>query len=82
MRPKFGAHVSIVRGEEEGIVKGTWPVKLNAEWVNFNYSNDLQIVYNYIWMPVWSSAFNDIRERLGLPREPIKSFHMTVGRTE
>lgn len=81
-RPKFGAHVSIIRGEEEGIEKGNWPVKLNAEWTDFEYSNDLKIVYNYVWMPVWSPYFNDVREKLGLSKNPIKPFHMTVGRTD
>ena len=79
---QYMGHVSIIRGEEEGIEKGNWPVKLNAEWTDFEYSNDLKIVYNYVWMPVWSPYFNDVREKLGLSKNPIKPFHMTVGRTD
>ena len=81
-RPKFGAHISIVRGEEENITQGAWEHNLSGAWIDFEYSNDLKIVYNYVWMPVWSPSFNDIREKVGLSREPIKSFHMTVGRTD
>ena len=82
MRPKFGAHISIIRGEEEGIVQGSWPRNLNAEWIDFEYSNDLKIVVNYVWMPVWSPTFGDIREKCGVAREPIKGYHMTVGRVD
>ena len=82
MRPKFGAHISIVRGGDEGISQGTLERNLNGEWIDFNYSNEIELVINYVWMPVWGDALYAIRERVGVPREPVKSFHMTVGRTE
>lgn len=81
MRPKFGAHISIVRGEEEGIEKGNWERNMEGPEITFFYSNEIMDVHNYVWMPVWGDDLFRIRREVGLS-EPIKSFHMTVGRTE
>ena len=81
MRPKYGAHISIVRGEDEGITQGTWDRNMDGPEITFNYSNDLVDVYNYVWMPVWGDDLLRIRQEVGLG-EPVKPFHMTVGRTD
>lgn len=81
MRPKFGAHISIVRGEEEGITNGTWERNMDGPEITFFYSNELVEVYNYVWMPVWGDDLLNARKNVGLS-DPIKPFHMTVGRTD
>ena len=81
MRPRNGAHISLARGEDEGIMEGSWERNLDGEIIQFNYSNDLIERGNYIWMPVWGESLYNIREKVGLKREPILPFHMTVGRT-
>ena len=80
MKPKWGAHISIVRGSEER-EPVTELYRLQRENLNiqFYYNNKLEQHYNYIWMPVWGSDLNNVREECGLPREPIMPFHMTVG---
>lgn len=80
MRPKYGAHISLVRGEEEGITNGGWTRNMEGPEITFNYSNDLLTVENYVWMPVWGDDLLRIRREVGLS-DPIKPFHMTVGRT-
>ncbi len=82
MRPKFGAHISIVRGEEEGIKEGNWEVNHDGELITFQYTPDILEVYNYVWLQVYGEDLNKVREKVGLSREPLKPFHMTVGRTD
>ena len=81
MRPKFGAHVSLVRGEEEGITKGTWEPNMSGEEIEFSYDGDIIDVFNYVWMKVWGDDLIKIRNKVGL-KDPIKPFHMTIGRTD
>jgi hypothetical protein len=81
MKPKFGAHISIVRGEEEGIIKGNWEPNKDGGWINFSYNQDVKEVANYVWLLVYGDDLGRIREEVGLSKEPIKPFHMTVGRT-
>lgn len=78
-RPKWGAHISVVRGEEDGLTEPRWEYNLNGETVTFSYSNNLVAVRNYLWIPVQGEILYNLRERFGLNREPIMPFHMTVG---
>ena len=81
MRPKNGAHISIARGEDEGIMESRWKRNINGPRIEFYYSNELITKDNYIWMPVWGEQLYKVRENVGLPTQPILPFHMTVGRT-
>ena len=81
MRPKHGAHISIVRGGEENITQGTWERNMNGPEITFTYSGEIIDVYNYVWMPVFGDDLLRVRKEVGLG-EPIKPFHMTIGRTE
>ena len=45
MKPRFGAHISVVRGEEENITQGTWERNLNGPEITFYYSNEIVDVY-------------------------------------
>jgi len=84
MKPRWGAHISVVRGSEEN-----QPTSFLFEYtrknpiISFSYSNLLEHhPKGYVWMPVWGKDLEDVREECGLPREPIMPFHMTVGRSD
>jgi histidyl-tRNA synthetase len=49
--------------------------------LEFSYEHDVREVENYLWLPVYGDDLSRVREEVGLSREPIKPFHMTVGRT-
>jgi len=82
MRPKWGAHISIVRGEEDGLTTPIWEYNINGETVEFSYSNELVEVRNYVWIPILGDELRDIRVKFGLSRETVLPLHMTVGRTD
>ena len=84
MRPKWGAHISIIRGEEETEKKEFFfEFERKDKKVTFNYSNLLeQHPHGYVWMPCWGTDLEEVREECGLPRKPIMPFHMTVGRSD
>jgi len=80
MIPKWGAHISIVRGSEElEPVKELFELERKNLTVRFEYNNLLEQHHRYVWMPVWGSDLKNVREECNLPREPIMPFHMTVG---
>lgn len=75
--PLWGAHVSIVRGED---------VPDTAAWndregcvVEFEYMHPAQELGEYAFFPVICEAALDYRELLGLPREPLLPLHLTFG---
>jgi hypothetical protein len=75
--PLWGAHVSIVRGEE---------LPNPADWkdregrvVEFEYQYPSQEIGEYVFFPVICEDALDYRERLGLPRDPQWPLHLTFG---
>ena len=80
MKPKHGAHISIVRGEEEGIKPGLWKRNLDGPQVSFFYTPDMKWDDNYVWLDVWGSDLEKIRTAVGLSETPPFGFHLTVGR--
>jgi hypothetical protein len=82
MRPKYGAHISVIRGKDEYNPASElyMDARPNLE-IEFEYTNDM-ILHNdgYVWLPVCSEELKNVREECGFPREPIMPFHMTVGR--
>lgn len=75
-RPKHGAHISVVRGDIE---RGTWTRNMDGETIRFFYKGDLERHENYIWLPVWGEDLGKVREKVGLNKEPLKPFHMSIG---
>lgn len=75
-KPKHGAHISIVRGDIES---AEWDRNINGEEISFYYKGDLECHANYIWLPVWGDDLGRVRESVGLNKEPLKPFHMSVG---
>lgn len=79
-RPVWEAHISVIRNEEPADeFKALWE-KYNYRPVEFEYD-----MYNasgddtYVWLPVVCERALDIREELGLPRQPYFSLHLTIG---
>ena len=84
MRPRWGAHISVVRGSEEKTpVDCLYELRRKDLVISFQYSNRLERhVDGYVWMPVWGYDLEDVREECGVSRQPIMPFHMTVGKSD
>jgi len=80
--PKFGSHVSVVRGDEENIQPGLWQRNLDGPKAGFEYCVEPREQGKYVWLDVRSKDLEDLRERLGLSRRPPFEFHLTLGRKE
>lgn len=76
--PAWQAHITVVRNEEP-LKKSLW--RLNQdEIVEFEYDYDIQTDGDYWWLPVYSERFLDLREELGLNRNPEYPLHLSIGR--
>jgi len=82
MKSKHGSHVSIVRGEEEGIEKGNWDRDIESRpEITYYYSHgDLQEGRGYVWLKVHGDDFTKVRTGLGLSEVSHFGFHLTIGR--
>lgn len=88
MIPKWGSHISVIRGDGEVVspeYRYLWN-KYHEHGIEFEYSVDVEEAYGgngryYYWLPIKCSQILDIREELGLSREPIVSngLHLTLG---
>lgn len=86
-RPRYGAHVTIVRtGKEVPKNTATWR-KYHGEKVLFYYEPYIHYGTIYYWLNVFCNRLEDIRVELGLPiTSPYKSppegfkkyFHVTI----
>lgn len=78
MRPSWHAHISIVRGEKIHN-KELWD-SLSGKEVEFKYDpiNWLTGGKHYVF-DVECEEVLDIREQLGLPRQPFYDLHLTIG---
>jgi hypothetical protein len=75
--PLWGPHVSVVRGEEPAD-KSHWKKHAGRE-VAVEYAPTIHLTDDYLWVPVRCEVLLDIREELGLPREPDPPLHLTIG---
>ncbi|WP_257389090.1 hypothetical protein [Tahibacter caeni] len=75
--PLWGTHVSVIRGELPPH-PGHWGDG-EGERVDFTFDPLGRETNGYVWFPVRCAAVLDLRERLGLPREPQPPLHLTVG---
>ena len=88
MMPKWGAHISVIRGDGETVLseyQKKWK-KYDGRRFDFEYGIDIAEDYGgggryYYWLPVECSFLLDIREEFGLGRDPIVSngLHLTLG---
>lgn len=79
-KPRFGSHISIIRGDEEFDRKSNIYWKYHEEFTEFNYDNNLQTNGDYWWLPIHCSKFEMLRHELGLSKTPKFGFHLTIGR--
>lgn len=75
--PKWGEHISIVRGEEPPHM-WIWQ-SLHGKSFEFKYNTELQTNGKHVWLNVDCEPLKDIRKQLGLPRNPDYPLHLTVG---
>lgn len=80
--PFWRAHISIVkRDEPPDDRKHLWH-KYAGQTVEFLYSNEMGRYGPYWACNVICEHASDVREELGLPREPWNPFHITIGNTK
>jgi len=86
-KPRWPAHITVVRPYKETPVNLEHWGKYEGELVTFEYENYLHTGKVYFWLNVFCKRLEEIRAELGLPvsseftRPPtgfLKCFHMTV----
>lgn len=77
-RPRWGAHVSVVSGEEPP-ARERWRAR-HGERVELSFAPEPQTDGSFYWLTVTCEELLDLRESLGLPRAPRHPFHLTLGR--
>jgi hypothetical protein len=77
--PSWAEHITVVRNEEPAdSFKQFWHRYDGAEIV-FSYCGDMESDGLYCWLPVECPKLLDIREELGLERNPLYPLHLTIG---
>lgn len=77
-RPAWGAHISVIRGEEPPN-KELWG-KHQGKEITVIYDPDVRTNGEHWWMRVHSADLLDIREEIGLPKFGMFNLHLTIGR--
>lgn len=80
IRSAWAEHISVVRNEEPPTdhYKSFWEKYARAEiWVRIYMRPETN--GEYWWLPAYSEAALNIRQELGLSREPEIPLHMTFG---
>jgi len=76
-RPAWETHISVIR-DEKPPNESDW-MKYDGQTIEFVYTPDLEFNGIYVWLPVTCNRALDIREELGLNRNPFYNLHLTVG---
>lgn len=76
-RSKWGAHVSVIRGELLPNPNG-WGSDEGRE-IKIKYTHDIYTNNTHWWLNVECDELAEIRERYGLPANK-RFFHLTIGR--
>lgn len=78
LRPAWGAHISIIRGEVPA-KPDLWR-KYAGKIISFNYGETVRSNHIHFWLDVDCPVLLDIRDELGLPRNPVfGQLHLTIG---
>jgi hypothetical protein len=80
VKPAWASHISVVR-DEEPPRPFLWESHEGAV-VEFEFSGEIVGEGPYRWLDVRCDRLLEIREELGLPREPACPLHLSVGRVE
>lgn len=84
--PYWGSHVTVVRNEEPPNKELWW--KYEGLEVVFNYRAPVRTnkgperFRSFWWLDVVCPRFDEIRVELGLPPNPDRTYHMTIGSDE
>lgn len=86
LKPRYAAHITVVREYKEKVINREFWGKYQDEEVEFYYSPEIRCEGNYFWLDCFSTRLEEIRSELGLPlvsiREPPfpwkKRFHTTL----
>lgn len=79
MRPAWDAHITVVRDEEPlEDRKHLWE-RYSGELVEFTLNPYVGTNGDYFWLDVFCPRLLDIREELGLPRDPLYPLHLSIG---
>ncbi len=76
-RPSWEAHITVIRNEEPPL-KELWG-KYDGQNIEFKYRPIVRDNTLYFWLDVESPCLLNIREEMGLPRQPIYPLHLTIG---
>jgi len=79
-RPAFGAHISVVRGEETN--KDNWEKfkeLYNNKPIKFIYELSPRTNGAHVWLRVRCDEIKDLREKMGYPRDGQWGLHLTLG---
>ena len=76
-RPAWDSHISIIRDEKPPIEE-LW-LKYNGLEVEFEYESMVLNNGQYFWLPVRCEKALDIREEMGLDRNPFFNLHLSFG---
>jgi len=77
MVPKWGPHISLIRGEE--VKDQELLAQLNGNTINFQYSPEVQWDSQHAFLNVDCPEGMGLREELGLSRAPHFPLHLTFG---
>lgn len=80
-RPAWGGHISMIRGEEPPGGQVAWSALKDVE-IEFKYDHKIQTDGKHFWLQVFCEIAEDIREDLGLSRQPVFPFHLTFAVAE
>ena len=78
--PTWGAHISVV-ADEKPLVMEKWRF-YSGMAVEFEYSHISETNGYYVWQPVFCNRLLDMREELGLKRNPRFPLHLTIGNSK
>lgn len=82
-KPKWGSHITIVRGEyEQPTLKLEEWQGLHGKEYAFQYDGKPTCNGQHIWLSVEGDSLLDLRTYFGLERNPIYPLHLTVGYIE
>lgn len=79
VRPAWKEHISVVRNEEPPEENKFLWEKYNGQELEFQYSSELNSDGHFFWLNVDCDFALELRDELGLSRQPIYPLHMTVG---
>ena len=79
-RPAWESHITVIR-DEEPTNKPLWE-KYNGITLEFNVITQINTNGYYYWFTVECDKALDIREELGLPRQPAIPLHVSIGHGE